>query len=521
MKFRQAVGHGFAARVGHCALRAVPMLVLALGLLGCAGSERTSAKPTMISEIMPLVGSTNVIHVVPVEGLDRPLQLVLADTVAASLRDINRPALLSAVVNDRGPTVRGRIEKLRERGSIVWVSAVWQLLAPYGTAVAEEKREVVIDKHLWDQQAVEVINLLIRESMTTIAEMVADHVGPLNVTETVEMAATPTQIVNEPATVMPRAPMVQGAKKPPTPDPAPPMASKMSTDPTPPVTTEEVAKVVDVLADVPADVPAKTEPDEAPSTPASHPPVSLTPKDSDIASKLATEPETPIEQPIAAPDSGTTFDLRTQERTQEMSPPETEMGQPKPTEIDAPPPKMMAVEPPISPESKILEAGISMPQRDAAVLWGRPSFLIRPVRGAPGDGNAALTSAIKAALRSRDLTITEDPRQAGYEVIGNVNVGISVNGRQRAKISWTVNTIGGDEVGKAVQENIIAAGSLDGPWGRVSEIVSVAAADGIQALFNAPKRKVTSVGYVPEFPEFPKIPKLPRMPGRALPPAAN
>ena len=524
MALRQAVGHGVAARVGRCALRGIPLLVLALGLVGCAESDDVSPKRPMISEIMPLAGSTNVIHVVPVQGLDRPLQLVLADAVAASLRDMQWSALLSTIVNDRGPTLRGRVEKLRERGSIVWVNSVWQLLAPYGTAVAEERREVVIDKRLWDRQAVEVVNLLIRESMVTIAEMVADHVGPLNVVEDAPPPPPSTQIVNEPATVMPRTLTVQRAKSP-TP-PTLPVASETSVDispsasskTTPPVAAELIAKVVDE--------PEKTNMagDALPQT-AGRPPISLTPKDSNVANELTAPPETVSEPASTAmvsekpmPDSATTFELRTREMSPPSAAPEPEIMELEPTPIDATPPKTMAVEPPKSPESKIVEAGIPMPERDAPVVWGRPSFLIRPVKGAPGDGNAALSAAIKAALRSRDLTITEDPRQAGYEVIGNVDVGIAVNGRQRAKINWTVNTIGGDEVGKAVQENIIAAGSLDGPWGRVAEIVSLAAADGIQHLFNAPKRKTTTVGYVPDFP---KIPKLPWMPGRALPPAPN
>lgn len=53
------------------------------------------------------------------------------------------------------------------------------------------------------------------------------------------------------------------------------------------------------------------------------------------------------------------------------------------------------------------------------ISWGRPSFLIRTVSGAPGDGN----EGIKGAMRKLDLTITEDPRQAGYEVVGWGTVG--------------------------------------------------------------------------------------------------
>ena len=57
------------------------------------------------------------------------------------------------------------------------------------------------------------------------------------------------------------------------------------------------------------------------------------------------------------------------------------------------------------------------------ITWGRPYFLIRSVSRAPGDGNAVLTSSIKRSMRKLDLTITEDPRQAGHEVVGWGTVG--------------------------------------------------------------------------------------------------
>ena len=71
--------------------------------------------------------------------------------------------------------------------------------------------------------------------------------------------------------------------------------------------------------------------------------------------------------------------------------------------------------------------------------------------------------------------------EAGYEVVGNVDIGPPVNGRQRARISWIVNTISGEEVGKAIQENVIAAGSLNRSWGKVAEIVSAVWNDELSA----------------------------------------
>jgi hypothetical protein len=148
------------------------------------------------------------------------------------------------------------------------------------------------------------------------------------------------------------------------------------------------------------------------------------------------------------------------------------------------------------------------------VVWNNPSFLVRIVTGAPGDGNESLTSSIKAALRSNDMTVTEDPRQAAYEIRGRVVVGPAVNGRQQTRIVWRVNTIDGDEVGQAIQENTVIAGSLDGEWGRVAAIVSEAAVSGIAELFDGRGRRRNAAGSV----AFPDAPPLPQVPGRAPPP---
>ena len=46
------------------------------------------------------------------------------------------------------------------------------------------------------------------------------------------------------------------------------------------------------------------------------------------------------------------------------------------------------------------------------ISWGMPSFLIRTVSGAPGDGKEVLIRGIKRAMRKLDLSVTEDQREA-------------------------------------------------------------------------------------------------------------
>ncbi len=483
------------------------MVALAAMLFtACAAApEPMAAKPALESAVAPLAQSTNVIYVMPVEGLENPLRLVLADAVAAALRDSERPAILADTANNQGPTIVPAIEQVRERGSVVWVTTRWKLRAPYGTVVAERQREMVIDKQLWERKSVETVNLIIDDAMPAVAAMVHDYVGPLNLADAAEPASQPA----------PRRAVDGSSPMPDAPPANPPAATALKAEPAgiPVLGRTEAAESLPPEVGAPAppenivlDLPATAETEQVPvpgqRAAASRPPTTLAPPSQTAAEAMAeampktTPPETiPETMPETMP-----------------AQPEATTAEPQPRIAAAPDtgPKALSAPPP--PETM---SGIKPSPRDTPVRWGKPSFLIRTVEGAPGDGNRALASAITAALRGKDITVTEDPRQAGYEVVGKVDVGPAVNGRQRARISWAVNTIGGQEVGKAVQENVVAAGSLDGSWGQVAVLVSSAAANGIQQLFEAPRPKYTPVGSVPPFP---KIPNLPRVPGRALPP---
>ena len=145
------------------------------------------------------VDSSKLIYVVPVEGLSGPARMVLADAIAAALRDAKQPAILTEKINEMGPTVTGRIVEANERGSVVWVTALWQLLAPYGTAVTEYRQQVVVDAGLWKTGAAELINLLVSEAGPRVVAMVHDFVSPIS-----EQAALPDTLA-PPASRRPRS----------------------------------------------------------------------------------------------------------------------------------------------------------------------------------------------------------------------------------------------------------------------------------------------------------------------------
>ncbi|MEQ8665679.1 MAG: hypothetical protein RIC16_08130 [Rhodospirillales bacterium] len=120
----------------------------------------------------------------------------------------------------------------------------------------------------------------------------------------------------------------------------------------------------------------------------------------------------------------------------------------------------------------------------AAPNAGRPVFIVRNVTGAPGDGNAALTRAIRGALRQISAAVTDDPTQATHVLQGSVRVDSPFAGRQKVRIVWQVTEIDGTETGKAMQENQVPQGSLDGAWGGTADKVAEAAVVGVAGLFS-------------------------------------
>jgi hypothetical protein len=120
--------------------------------------------------------------------------------------------------------------------------------------------------------------------------------------------------------------------------------------------------------------------------------------------------------------------------------------------------------------------------------------MVKPVQGAPGDGNAALTQAIRAALAASAFEVSDDPGQAGYVLQGIVRMEPPFAGRQKTKIIWMVTTMAGEEVGSAVQENAVKEGSLNGAWGQTAHVVTAAAVDGIQRLLPAPGGRLAGAG---------------------------
>lgn len=158
----------------------------------------------------------------------------------------------------------------------------------------------------------------------------------------------------------------------------------------------------------------------------------------------------------------------------------------------------------------------------------RTALLVKPVLGAPSDGNQMLTRAINAAVQQAGYEVTEEPAQAGYVLEGLVDVDQPQQGLQKVRIVWKVTTGDGRQGGFATLENTLPTESLAGPWDRAAVSIVAAVFPSIdQMLEGAKKYRVDTlpsqmpIGGRPSGsaePAGPPTPPLPRVPGRAPPP---
>lgn len=159
-------------------------------------------------------------------------------------------------------------------------------------------------------------------------------------------------------------------------------------------------------------------------------------------------------------------------------------------------------------------------------LLGRAGVFIGAVTGAPGNGNASLRRAIAVALGGGGLRLTNNPVEALFTLNGTVEMGAPENNAQSIRILWEIKDVDGNVVGRAEQNNVVAAGSLDGNWGRTAAFVAAAATEGIVKVVerNNPNRMRAPDLGAPRAPRPipqsspPPAPGLPQVPGRAPPP---
>lgn len=117
----------------------------------------------------------------------------------------------------------------------------------------------------------------------------------------------------------------------------------------------------------------------------------------------------------------------------------------------------------------------------AALAAGPPRLRLMPVRGAPGDGNTALTARMREFLASRGFLVQDGADRAEFGVEGVVAMAPGASpAAQRVEVQWIVTRRDGQELGRVLQLNEVPRGSLDGLWGDVAYVVAQEASGGVR-----------------------------------------
>jgi hypothetical protein len=119
----------------------------------------------------------------------------------------------------------------------------------------------------------------------------------------------------------------------------------------------------------------------------------------------------------------------------------------------------------------------------AQAARGPAIAMVPPVTGAPGDGEASLTAAMRRHLEQAGVKLIEGNDPTAYTVRGSVQLGAPEAGQQPITIRWLVVDPTGKTMEKAVvQRNKVPEGSLSGSWGQVADLAAGEAARSVAKL---------------------------------------
>jgi len=135
---------------------------------------------------------------------------------------------------------------------------------------------------------------------------------------------------------------------------------------------------------------------------------------------------------------------------------------------------------------------------DPHSLYNRAAKVMVPaVTGAPGDGDATLTTEMRAKLAALGPQVQTSEDGADFVVQGEVRLVPIPGGQQRVEIQWIIKTAKGREAGRVIQLHDIPAGTLDHYWGDVAMVVAQEASGGVNEVIRRQS------GHPPTQPEQP------------------
>jgi hypothetical protein len=117
-----------------------------------------------------------------------------------------------------------------------------------------------------------------------------------------------------------------------------------------------------------------------------------------------------------------------------------------------------------------------------AISGGPSRVRLVPVRGAPGDGNTALSARMREFLTGLGYVVQDVGDGASFAVTADVTVTAGTPRNDRVEIQWIVSRRDGQELGRVVQINEVPSGILQRFWGDVAYAAAQEAAGGVQQV---------------------------------------
>lgn len=112
----------------------------------------------------------------------------------------------------------------------------------------------------------------------------------------------------------------------------------------------------------------------------------------------------------------------------------------------------------------------------------RATVVVPPVDGAPGDGRASLTMAVRMSLSRRAVRLADDIAENTFVVLGEVSLTPIGGGSDRVDITWTVVHPDGRVAGTVSVGDEVPHGRLEGPWLSIAERAAEGSAEGLVDL---------------------------------------
>jgi hypothetical protein len=116
----------------------------------------------------------------------------------------------------------------------------------------------------------------------------------------------------------------------------------------------------------------------------------------------------------------------------------------------------------------------------AAAEIAGPTIRLLPLAGLPGDGAAALTSAMRTMLGRGGLRVVDG--DADFQLRGQVTVTPGRAGEEVLAVAWTVTAPTGEDIGSSAQDGAVPKGRLNGPWGSLAADIAAGGAEGVAEI---------------------------------------